>query len=148
MVKEIRNARGLSGFYRGYLPVLYMESVGRGFYMYTYFTCKPLFARTVYGDETRGESLSIRALSAAVAGCASWVIVYPVDVIKAKLQADVNKERFKGVADCIQKTFSDGGMRAFWRGIGFTLLRAAPTAATVLPVYEASKDFLVNNYDL
>lgn len=34
-------------------------------------------------------------------------------------------------------TFAEGGVLAFYRGISMTLLRAAPVAGVVLPVYDA-----------
>jgi len=148
MIREIKATHGAAGFYRGFLPMLYMESVGRGFYMYVYFCCKPFFAEYVCGDVGMVESTPARVMSAATAGCASWVAVYPVDVVKSKLQADAVGERYRGAMDCIEQTFRDGGARAFTRGIGYTIIRAAPTAATVLPVYEHVKDFLVKNYNI
>ena len=33
-------------------------------------------------------------------------------------------------------------MRLMFRGIQYTLIRAAPVAATILPIYEFSKDYL------
>jgi solute carrier family 25 (mitochondrial carnitine/acylcarnitine transporter), member 20/29 len=142
MIKDIWEARGLRGMYRAYLPVLCMESMGRGFYMYTYFTCKPWLAELIYGDRTRAETFVPRASSAAIAGCLSWMAVYPIDVVKAKLQADAAAEVYSGVLDCTRKVYAQEGLRAFSRGIGYTLIRAAPTAATVLPIYEMTKDKL------
>jgi solute carrier family 25 carnitine/acylcarnitine transporter 20/29 len=86
-------------------------------------------------------TLPIRMLSAATAGCLSWIAVYPADVIKAKLQADCQQIRFKSVSDCVRKTWAEGGLQAFWRGLGFTLIRAAPVASTILPLYEYMRDW-------
>jgi hypothetical protein len=43
------------------------------------------------------------------------------------------------VATAVRETYARGGILAFYRGLGFTLLRAAPVAGTVLPVYDVSK---------
>lgn len=48
--------------------------------------------------------------------------------------------RYSGVVDCIKKIYAAGGVKSLFRGISFTLIRAAPVAATILPVYEHVKD--------
>jgi hypothetical protein len=142
MIRSIAAKQGLGGFYRGFTPMLWMESCGRGFYMVIYFNLKPWLSNFFYGSDVESESLSVRMTAAAVAGCVSWISVYPVDVIKSKLQADVEAKQYKNFLDCIKQTYQLGGLRALTRGISYTLIRAAPTAATVLPVYEYVKDFL------
>jgi hypothetical protein len=46
------------------------------------------------------------------------------------------------VSAAARETYAAGGLRGFYRGISFTLLRAAPVAGTVLPVYDAGKAWL------
>ena len=77
--------------------------------------------------------------AAAFAGCFSWFIVYPLDVVKSKVQQDAGGMKFSGCYDCLIKTFKEGGVFALYRGISFTLIRAAPVAATILPLYEKIK---------
>ena len=48
------------------------------------------------------------------------------------------------VSMAVKETYANGGVRGFFRGITFTLLRAAPVAGVVLPVYDASKAWLAN----
>ena len=43
-----------------------------------------------------------------------------------------------GLPEC----YAEGGLRAFWRGIGMTLLRAGPVAGVVLPVNDVLLDYL------
>ena len=51
-----------------------------------------------------------------------------------------------GIIDMVvaatRETYANGGIRGFYRGIGFTLLRAAPVAGVVLPVYDAGLAWL------
>lgn len=72
----------------------------------------------------------------------SWLVVYPFDVIKARLQADTTNSKYSSATDCVYKTYQEGGLRAFTRGLGFTLIRAAPVASVILPIYETSKELL------
>lgn len=54
------------------------------------------------------------------AGCLSWLITYPIDVIKTKYQVD---NSYKSMLDCARKTYRAEGYAAFWRGLSPTLLR-------------------------
>lgn len=76
------------------------------------------------------------------AGITSWFVIYPFDVIKARLQADTTNSKYSSVSDCVYKTYQEGGVKAFTRGLGFTLIRAVPVASVILPIYETSKEAL------
>ena len=52
--------------------------------------------------------------------------------------------RFVDWKDCFAKTWQEGKLSAMYRGIGFTLIRAAPVAATILPIYEYTKEFITD----
>lgn len=55
-----------------------------------------------------------------VAGCLSWLITYPIDVVKTRYQID---NSYKSMFDCVRKTFKSEGLIGFWRGLSPTLLR-------------------------
>lgn len=86
-------------------------------------------------------TLKVRMLAAAVAGVFSWFVIYPMDVIKSKLQIDVNGTKYSNsVVKCFKITWREAGMTGLTRGLGYTLLRAVPVASTVLPIYESVRD--------
>lgn len=163
-------------FFRGVFPVFIMEAVGRGVYMTTYEFCKtsiisyqdsiaaknnPIFLDI--GSTTRNNgSTAINIASAVSAGIISWFVIYPFDVIKARMQMDFNSLKYSSTYDCFKKTMLENrespavgsvgansntirllpSIRNLYRGLAFTLVRAGPVAATVLPIYELTKDFL------
>ena len=86
------------------------------------------------------EFLSIRMLSAAISGCFSWLVLYPFDVIKSRIQLDYNKVKYRNALECLVISYRTGGIRSLYRGITYTLLRAGPVAATILPIYEISRE--------
>jgi solute carrier family 25 carnitine/acylcarnitine transporter 20/29 len=52
--------------------------------------------------------------------------IYPVDVIKSKLQTDSldpAKRQYRGIVDCATKTWRAQGWRGFTGGLAPTLLR-------------------------
>lgn len=142
-ISQVYKSKGVLGFYRGFSCFFIMESLGRGVYLYTYEAVKIILIN-VKGSNSLQHQSSIydRILAAGIAGCVSWFVIYPCDVLKSRLQLDFEGVRFKNVTDCLIDTWREGGIRSLYRGISFTLIRAAPVAATVLPIYDTMKEFL------
>ncbi len=149
---------GARMMYRGFVPNIFLESPGRGIYLFTYEMVKMVLNQQQHVREggirnlpvnalydqhglhcNVEERLSTRIMAAAVAGCTSWAALYPFDVVKSRLQLDKQGLKYTGTLDCFVKTYKEGGMRALYSGLGYTLLRAAPVAATILPIYEYAK---------
>uniref|UniRef100_A0A3B5LGJ0 Uncharacterized protein n=1 Tax=Xiphophorus couchianus TaxID=32473 RepID=A0A3B5LGJ0_9TELE len=69
--------------------------------------------------------------SGGMAGIASWIVTYPADVIKSRLQADgvgrVNQ--YSSIADCVRQSVRKEGYMVFTRGLTSTVLRAFPVNA-------------------
>ena len=142
--QSIVRTRGLVGLYRGYSMLWWLEAPGRGVYMLVYEMSKRAIAVDVRGDERLENATATRMQAAAVAGIISWIVIYPFDVIKARLMLDIDKKKYSGALQCAVQSYREGGAASFFRGIFYTLVRAGPVAATVLPMYELSKDFLLS----
>jgi solute carrier family 25 (mitochondrial carnitine/acylcarnitine transporter), member 20/29 len=88
-------------------------------------------------DPTTGKpsgSLSLTAVTCAggAAGVAMWMIIYPVDTVKSRLQTMEGKPTVGGI---IKSLYAKGGIRAFFPGFGPAISRAVPAnAATFLGV--------------
>lgn len=54
------------------------------------------------------------------AGCLSWMVTYPIDVVKTRYQAD---ESYKSMWQCVRRTLYTEGFLGFWRGLTPTLIR-------------------------
>jgi hypothetical protein len=61
-----------------------------------------------------------------MAGCISWILTYPIDVIKSRLQADT---KYKGIIDCFKQSVKDEGFKFLSRGLSSTMIRSFPTNA-------------------
>jgi solute carrier family 25 (mitochondrial adenine nucleotide translocator), member 4/5/6/31 len=85
--------------------------------------------------------------SGGAAGATSLCFVYPLDYARTRLAADVGKEgatrEYKGLGDCLSKTFKSDGLMGLYRGFnvsvqGIIIYRAAyfgffDTAKGMLP---------------
>ncbi|KAI5060378.1 hypothetical protein GOP47_0024798 [Adiantum capillus-veneris] len=76
-----------------------------------------------------------------IAGVASWVSCYPLDVVKSRLQAQGVPGipiKYKGIVDCFRKSVQEEGFRVLWRGLGTAVARAYIVNGAIFTVYEAS----------
>ncbi|XP_034383682.1 mitochondrial basic amino acids transporter-like isoform X1 [Cyclopterus lumpus] len=124
---RIYNREGLRGVNRGMVTTLIRETPGFG----VYFLAYDVLTRSI-GFEPNDRFMIPKLLFAGgMAGIASWLSTYPVDVIKSRLQADgvggVNQ--YSGIADCVRQSVRREGYMVFTRGLTSTLLRAFPVNA-------------------
>uniref|UniRef100_A0A182K5D4 Mitochondrial carnitine/acylcarnitine carrier protein CACL n=1 Tax=Anopheles christyi TaxID=43041 RepID=A0A182K5D4_9DIPT len=70
-------------------------------------------------------------MAGGLAGTFSWLVTFPLDVVKSRLQADgiSGKPQYSGLADCVRKSHAAEGMSFLSRGLASTLLRAFPMNA-------------------
>ncbi|GAB0089108.1 mitochondrial basic amino acids transporter [Sergentomyia squamirostris] len=66
-------------------------------------------------------------MAGGLAGIFSWICTFPIDVVKSRIQADESK--YKGVVDCIVKSYRLEGISFLSRGLASTLIRAFPMNA-------------------
>ena len=69
-------------------------------------------------------------LAGGSAGVVQWVVTYPLDVIKSRIQA-FPPGTYKGMLDCATKSLKAEGPLVFFRGIEMALLRAFPLHASI-----------------
>jgi solute carrier family 25 carnitine/acylcarnitine transporter 20/29 len=121
---------GLRCLWCGFSANFAMECC-RGFYMLFFVGAKRYLGAP---DEL---PLWKRSLAGAFAGVASWIIVYPLDVVKTAVQAQnpLKGERTPTL-EMAARLYRDGGVRRFYRGLGFTVLRAGPVAGVLLPTFD------------
>lgn len=124
-VREMVKSQGLAGLYKGYLIHLLLEGVGRGWYMLAYESMK----RKLYpgfsdgGRDSSNIPLHKRMVAGACAGVVGWTSIYPLDVVRSRVMAQ-REAVYSSALDCAVKTFREGGVRIFFRGIKYTLIRA------------------------
>eukprot|EP00438_Fugacium_kawagutii_P034853 Skav225549 [mRNA] locus=scaffold81:233965:257891:+ [translate_table: standard] len=79
-------------------------------------------------------------ISGGGSGFASSCVLTPVELIKCRLQAQLNSagsQKYKGPIDCIARTVREEGVTGLWRGNLSTLAREIPGNMAWFGVYEA-----------
>ena len=75
-------------------------------------------------------------ISSSSSGVASWVPVYPIDVVKTNLQSTTCAGRGESFGACATRLYRAGGVGIFWEGIGPKVLRAIVNHATTFYVFD------------
>lgn len=70
-------------------------------------------------------------MAGGLAGVFSWLVTFPIDVIKTRMQVDGfnQQHQYANYWDCLKKSYQSEGWKLFTRGLGSTLIRAFPMNA-------------------
>eukprot|EP01063_Lacrimia_lanifica_P031026 TRINITY_DN5041_c0_g2_i2.p2 TRINITY_DN5041_c0_g2~~TRINITY_DN5041_c0_g2_i2.p2 ORF type:complete len:306 (+),score=20.73 TRINITY_DN5041_c0_g2_i2:41-919(+) len=136
--KSIVAREGVSkGLFRGTAVTILREGPSYGFYFMTYDAVKQ-WMNCHYNGPPPAYAL---ALSGGLAGVMCWVPIYPIDVVKTRIQAD---NAYNGFVDCARKSYQKEGAGVFFRGLSATVLRSFPMHATVFCTYELTIKLLTD----
>lgn len=127
-IQTILEKEGVTGLMsRGLGPTLAREIPSYGLY----FWCYGLLS----------QSFDIGPLSpmvfGALSGMASWLPVYPIDVVKTLVQNTSGGEGHVSSWTVSRQLYQEGGVGAFFDGLTPKLLRAAVNHAVTFTIYDA-----------
>ncbi|TPX41254.1 hypothetical protein SeMB42_g05651 [Synchytrium endobioticum] len=71
-----------------------------------------------------------------ISGFVNSFISCPMELIKIRLQNQVNDAQYSGNLDCIRKIWKHQGVKGFYRGLGSTLWRETPSYGVYFMSYE------------
>lgn len=125
-LRSIYKQEGYRGVFKGLGITFLREGPSFGVYFVTY----EMLTKT--SSKQPISTLHI-LLAGGLAGTASWVISYPIDVIKSRIQAE-SSNRYSGALDCLKKSVRAEGYSCLYRGLNSTILRAFPTNAATFAV--------------
>ncbi|CAG8568752.1 15062_t:CDS:2 [Dentiscutata erythropus] len=150
--KDVIQTRGVKGLYQGGLITIIRDAPG-------YVLKRSLNVTSDNFDRNNGPKL---LFSGGMAGVLSWASIYPLDVIKSRIQTQqqpkstiMNKTMasfvnynqpltkiqqpsasYSGIIDCAVRSYRKEGISVFFKGITPTLVRALPVNAVTFYVYE------------
>ncbi|CAR24417.1 Mitochondrial ornithine carrier protein [Lachancea thermotolerans] len=127
-VKHIVSQNGISGLWRGQSSTFIRECAGGAVWFTTYESVKQYLANKRNDTENQTWELLTAGASAGVAFNAS---VFPADTIKSTAQTE-----HLGIVNATKRILARNGPAGLYRGLGITLIRAAPANAVVFYTYE------------
>lgn len=158
-----RTEGGVRGLYFGGTVTAIRDSVGYGFYFWSYELSTRWMERWLRdsgytqanGVESVGGAETAKVLlCGGLAGVVTWMSIFPLDVIKTRVQAQVygsgtravvTGERTPligvsgkrmGAVEIAKEAYREGGMRVFFRGLMICSIRAFIVNAVQWAVYE------------
>lgn len=135
--KKIHEASGIRGIFKGLAPTLLRESIGLGIYFSTY--------EALISKELKRNKDIVRAdipgwklcAYGGLSGYALWTGIYPVDIVKSKLQTDsLTKPTYSSSLSVVKDIWTKNGIRGFYKGFAPTILRAAPANGATFAAFE------------
>lgn len=141
VMKDIYKSKGLMGFTHGWTsvacrdvpgvgkPAYHSSTYTKGIYFGWYY-----FLRHCLTKESSHVSLVYQFISGGVAGLLSWGLVYPCDVVKTRIQS--NLEYRYGYSETWRYFLQPQNRYLLWRGLSPCLVRSVPVNGIVFLVYE------------
>ena len=87
----------------------------------------------------------VTASIGASSGAISATVVYPINLLRTRLQAQgtvLHPPTYTGIVDVTRKTLSQEGLKGLFKGVTPNLLKVAPAVSISYVVYENSKTLL------
>ncbi|EJF65033.1 mitochondrial carrier [Dichomitus squalens LYAD-421 SS1] len=126
-MKKIWSQYGIAGIYKGQVVTLWREATGYGIYFWAY---EKLMQREMQRKGIRRDQVNPAnaVLFGAAAGYALWAVIYPIDMIKSRMQTDgfsaADGQKYKSTLNCVRTVWRTEGLPAFTRGLTPTLIRS------------------------
>jgi solute carrier family 25 carnitine/acylcarnitine transporter 20/29 len=157
--KEIYTNYGIRGLYRGLLTTVYRQFPSFIIYFGSYDVIKTTLLQQQ--QQLQHQNLLASIIAGGIAGSLSWTIIYPIDLIKTRIQSlpaaatatlnclsgggaatrqssyyHIIKTEHTMIQSITSSIINQHGWKALYSGFGITILRAFPVNAVIFPTYE------------
>jgi solute carrier family 25 (mitochondrial carnitine/acylcarnitine transporter), member 20/29 len=163
IVRHVWAAEGLKGFYFGGVVTAMRDSIGYGFYFWSYELSTRWMAEQQRsrgspsgeaGGALSGEAARV-LLCGGLAGIVTWASIFPLDVVKTRVQSQaltrapeeasllssaagqrIPASKRLGAWEVTKVAYREGGIRVFFKGLIVCSMRAFIVNAVQWAVYE------------
>lgn len=139
--KQIYPKYGMRGLFQGTWATCVRNTLTTPFFFGFWDTTKDYVnAKMGTTDHPLGS-----ALGGALGGFGIWGILYPLDVIKTRIQLDnfeSDKKTYRGILDCGKKIVANQGYKGLFRGYVPCIVRAMPVNACVFLAFDYAKKLI------
>ena len=99
-------------------------------------------------DNNYGDQLLVSLISGALAAMVSTILLYPLDLAKTRLAADLSSEpQFDGIIDCWRKVYDAQGFIALYNGLFVCLVGDAIYRGLKYGIYDGFRPLLLELLD-
>ncbi|KAJ2502992.1 Fe(2+) transporter [Coemansia sp. RSA 1972] len=97
-----------------------------------------------YEELPASTTLGMHLIAGAAAGIMEHSVMYPVDIVKTRMQVVGSSVAYSGVVQALRSISTTEGMRTLYRGVMSVVLGAGPAHAVYFATYEHTKKILAN----
>ena len=142
LTNQILKEQGIRGLFSGLSSTIAREMPGYFFFFGGYEITRELLAKP---NESRNDiGWQKTMIAGGVGGTVLWLVIFPADVIKSRIQVKNLKEPALLIMKDIVR---NEGIGALYNGLKPTLLRTVPATATLFVTYEYTKKFMHNYFE-
>ncbi|RPA84834.1 mitochondrial carrier [Ascobolus immersus RN42] len=136
--RTLMRDEGVKGLYRGLIPSLW--GVGHGALQFGIYENLKIWRK----DQKDGEDLATLdwLVTSAGAKVAAGSIMYPYQVVRARLQSYDADKNYKNVRDVLRKVWRNEGFVGFYKGLTPNIVRVLPSTCITFLVYEHMRKYL------
>lgn len=135
--RKIFREGGVRGMYKGLELTLLREIPAFAVYFGSYeYICQQIARYRGNGTTLDDLSPLDLCLAGGASGTSAWVVTYPVDVIKSRVQVDgmFGHRVYSSILDCLWKSMKEPeGYFVLWKGLNSTLVRGFAVNAATWP---------------
>lgn len=142
VVKTVLKTNGPLGFYQGLTSTIVREIPGYFCFFGAYELCRSKFAQYMGTDK---DSIGILPLmfSGGFGGACLWLVVYPIDCVKSRIQVHSLTGKQKGFMKTSISIMRTEGFTALYSGLTPTMIRTFPANGALFLAYEFSRKFMM-----
>lgn len=133
VVKQTLKTNGFRGLYRGLECTLLREFISKTAFFGLYEQCQK-FSNPTGGRKEKSDLLALAA-SGSIAGLGMWLVAYPIDVVKSRVQMSETQTGWP----LIRREIQSAGFRGLFSGLWPTLIKMIPITGMFLLSEEFSK---------
>jgi solute carrier family 25 carnitine/acylcarnitine transporter 20/29 len=135
-IQAVLKQEGWNGlFLRGLGPTMLREVPSYAIYFVVYRVLMNSF------EGNLGSAAPL--LCGAISGCACWIPVYPIDVVKTLVQNTEGGKSSESAIDVAIQLYKDEGIQGYFNGLTPKMLRASVNHAVTFWVYDLVIDVLI-----
>lgn len=160
-VRDICRFNGFAGLYTGFRLHLLRDTAGTALYFLEYDGMRYLLGRNRLGEQGPVPSFFpippsiVPFVCGSLAGVTSWAIIYPLDVVKTKVQQRaLGGEFYRGWAETLRRLIRGpdpnhpkplfSGVARIYRGLGISAIRSITTHGLLWTLFDTVARYIDN----
>jgi len=140
-LKYLYSHHGISGVFQGLNSTILREVPA----YFTYFGVYEWLMQKAVKTHKGRDQIPLYKISifGALAGCCLWLSIFPLDVIKSRIQSDtITNSKYKSITDCASQIYAEQGSAGFYRGIKPCMLRGIFANTATFITFEKVNQYL------